>query len=298
MRSGGGRTIKAAADPPWPPFRGLRRRPGHRLVRLRFLSWVDFVAVARDGAVPTIAIRTIVAWAEGIARPHPAGGGRADPRTRSTGCMPSSWAVAGVLMPTDPLRKVPSAILIMRPKPLSAAMGTGFDPIRFGIFMAGMIEVAFIKLPAELTVHVSRGVLPLPAPTRMTVAALQAVPERALPISSKWRRPGVTARLRGVLAQDSRHPVPPSLRCAAGKGDRADGLRRDLHVGPRRLRRPDRGAAQDAPRAAPCRSGRAPPPATSGGWPRTWRRPRAGLSSAPSPLRRGAAQRGREAYGL
>lgn len=90
-----------------------------------------------------------------------------------------------------------SMILIMTPVLLPAAMGMGFDPIWFGIYMAIMVECALITPPVGLNLYViqsvtgstlwevSRGTLPFLALMLAMVAVLYLVPDLALYIPFK-----------------------------------------------------------------------------------------------------------------
>ncbi|SIO10335.1 C4-dicarboxylate transporter, DctM subunit [Rhodovulum sp. ES.010] len=90
-----------------------------------------------------------------------------------------------------------SMILIMTPVLLPAAMGMGFDPIWFGIFMVIMVECALITPPVGLNLYViqsvtrsslvdvSRGTLPFLALMLVLVAILYAWPDLALFIPFK-----------------------------------------------------------------------------------------------------------------
>lgn len=90
-----------------------------------------------------------------------------------------------------------SMILIMTPVLLPAAMGMGFDPIWFGIYMVIMVECALITPPVGLNLYViqsvtgatlwevSRGTLPFLALMLAMVAGLYLVPDLALYIPFK-----------------------------------------------------------------------------------------------------------------
>jgi C4-dicarboxylate transporter DctM subunit len=91
-----------------------------------------------------------------------------------------------------------SMILIMTPVLLPAAMGLGFDPIWFGIFMVIMVECALVTPPVGLNLYViqsvaratladvSRGVLPFLLLMLLTVVILYLVPGLALYIPFQW----------------------------------------------------------------------------------------------------------------
>ncbi|MEO1292886.1 MAG: TRAP transporter large permease [Pseudomonadota bacterium] len=90
-----------------------------------------------------------------------------------------------------------SMVLIMTPVLLPAAMGLGFDPIWFGIYMVVMVECALITPPVGLNLYViqavaraslgdvSRGVLPFLAIMLMTVGLLYVWTDLALYIPFK-----------------------------------------------------------------------------------------------------------------
>ncbi|ARE38372.1 TRAP-type C4-dicarboxylate transport system, large permease component [Rhodovulum sp. P5] len=90
-----------------------------------------------------------------------------------------------------------SMILIMTPVLLPAALGMGFDPIWFGIFMVVMVECALITPPVGLNLYViqsvtrsslldvSRGTLPFLGLMLVLVALLYLWPDLALFIPFK-----------------------------------------------------------------------------------------------------------------
>ena len=90
-----------------------------------------------------------------------------------------------------------SMILIMTPVLLPAALGMGFDPVWFGIFMVVMVECALITPPVGLNLYViqsvtrsslmdvSRGTLPFLALMLVLVALLYLWPDLALFIPFK-----------------------------------------------------------------------------------------------------------------
>jgi len=91
-----------------------------------------------------------------------------------------------------------SMILIMTPVLLPAAMGMGFDPIWFGIYMVIMVECALITPPVGLNLYViqsvtgsslldvSRGTLPFLALMLALVVVLYMLPDLALYIPFKF----------------------------------------------------------------------------------------------------------------
>lgn len=90
-----------------------------------------------------------------------------------------------------------SMILIMTPVLLPAAMGMGFDPVWFGIYMVIMVECALITPPVGLNLYViqsvtrstlwevSRGTLPFLALMLAMVVVLYLLPDLALYIPFK-----------------------------------------------------------------------------------------------------------------
>ena len=90
-----------------------------------------------------------------------------------------------------------SMVLIMTPVLLPAALGMGFDPIWFGVYMVVMVECALITPPVGLNLYViqavarttlaevSRGVLPFLFIMLATVALLYMLPDLALYIPFK-----------------------------------------------------------------------------------------------------------------
>jgi C4-dicarboxylate transporter DctM subunit len=91
-----------------------------------------------------------------------------------------------------------SMILIMTPVLLPAAMGLGFDPIWFGIYMVIMVECALITPPVGLNLYViqsvakaslgevAAGVWPFLLMMLACVLVLIAIPDLALYIPFKW----------------------------------------------------------------------------------------------------------------
>ena len=91
-----------------------------------------------------------------------------------------------------------SMILIMTPVLLPAALGLGFDPIWFGIYMVIMVECALITPPVGLNLYViqsvartslanvARGVWPFLALMLVTVGILYIFPDLALYVPFKW----------------------------------------------------------------------------------------------------------------
>jgi C4-dicarboxylate transporter DctM subunit len=171
-------------------------------VWLRSLSWPDFVAAAKDSAVTTIAILLIVAGAKVFGKAIALYRIPQDVSAMISNAVDGPLAfilvVAGVLLLMGLVFEALSMILIMTPVLLPAAMGMGFDPIWFGIFMVVMVEVALITPPVGLNLYViqavarstlgevARGVLPFLALMLVVVGVLYAVPDLALYIPFKW----------------------------------------------------------------------------------------------------------------
>ena len=90
-----------------------------------------------------------------------------------------------------------SMVLIMTPVLLPAAMGLGFAPIWFGVFMVLMVEAALITPPVGLNLYViqavakasmgdvARGALPFLALMMVCVVILYILPDLALYIPFK-----------------------------------------------------------------------------------------------------------------
>ncbi|MEL6211180.1 MAG: TRAP transporter large permease, partial [Pseudomonadota bacterium] len=105
--------------------------------------------------------------------------------------------VCGVLLLMGLVFEALSMVLIMTPVLLPAAMGLGFDPIWFGIYMVIMVECALITPPVGLNLYViqavaraplgevARGVFPFLALMLVTVAVLYVLPDLALYIPFK-----------------------------------------------------------------------------------------------------------------
>ncbi|MEM7489881.1 MAG: TRAP transporter large permease subunit [Pseudomonadota bacterium] len=169
---------------------------------LRSLTWADFVAAAKDSAVTTIAILMIVAGAKVFGKAIALYRIPQDVSALISNAVDGPLAfilvVAGVLLLMGLVFEALSMILIMTPVLLPAAMGMGFDPIWFGIFMVVMVEVALITPPVGLNLYViqavarstlaevARGVLPFLVLMLVVVGVLYALPDLALYIPFKW----------------------------------------------------------------------------------------------------------------
>ncbi len=169
------------------------------VVVLRTLSWADFRSAVFESMVTTVAILLIIAGAKVF--------GKAITLYR----IPQELSVILSDMLATPLAFVAvvslvllamglvfealSMVLIMTPVLLPAAMGMGFDPIWFGIYMVIMVECALITPPVGLNLYViqsvakadlgdvSRGALPFLLMMLLLVAVLYAWPPLALALA-------------------------------------------------------------------------------------------------------------------
>ncbi len=106
--------------------------------------------------------------------------------------------VSAVLLVMGLVFETLSMILIMTPVLLPAAMGLGFDPIWFGIYMVIMVECALITPPVGLNLYViqsvakvslgevASGVWPFLVMMLLCVFVLFIWPDLALYIPFKW----------------------------------------------------------------------------------------------------------------
>lgn len=169
---------------------------------LRTLTWVAFWEAVKESAITTTAILLIVAGAKvfgkAIALYRIPQDISAFIAANIDGPLVFILLVCGVLLLMGLVFEALSMILIMTPVLLPAAMGLGFDPIWFGIFMVIMVECALITPPVGLNLYViqavarvslgevARGVWPFLALMLLTVAILYVVPDLALYIPFKW----------------------------------------------------------------------------------------------------------------
>ncbi|QBF29839.1 TRAP transporter large permease [Thalassococcus sp. S3] len=169
---------------------------------LRTLTWATFWEAIRESAITTVAILLIVAGAKvfgkAIALYRIPQDISAFIANAIDGPLMFIVVVAIVLLIMGLVFEALSMILIMTPVLLPAALGLGFDPIWFGIFMVIMVEVALITPPVGLNLYViqsvarttlanvARGVWPFLLLMLVTVALLYAVPDLALYIPFKW----------------------------------------------------------------------------------------------------------------
>lgn len=169
---------------------------------LRTLTWSAFWEAVQESAITTTAILLIVAGAKvfgkAIALYRIPQDISAFIAANIDGRLIFILLVCGVLLLMGLVFEALSMILIMTPVLLPAAMGLGFDPIWFGIFMVIMVECALITPPVGLNLYViqavarvslgevARGVWPFLLLMLVTVAILYAVPDLALYIPFKW----------------------------------------------------------------------------------------------------------------
>ena len=169
---------------------------------LRTLTWIAFWEAVKDSAVTTTAILLIVAGAKvfgkAIALYRIPQDISAFIAANIDGPVVFILLVCVVLLLMGLVFEALSMILIMTPVLLPAAMGLGFDPIWFGIFMVIMVECALITPPVGLNLYViqavarvslgevARGVWPFLALMLLTVLILYLVPDVALYIPFKW----------------------------------------------------------------------------------------------------------------
>lgn len=169
---------------------------------LRTLTWSAFWEAVKESAITTTAILMIVAGAKvfgkAIALYRIPQDISAFIAANIDGPVAFILLVCAVLLLMGLVFEALSMILIMTPVLLPAAMGLGFDPIWFGIFMVIMVECALITPPVGLNLYViqavarvslgevARGVWPFLALMLVTVAILYLVPDLALYIPFKW----------------------------------------------------------------------------------------------------------------
>ncbi|MEX0338813.1 MAG: TRAP transporter large permease [Arenibacterium sp.] len=172
------------------------------VVILRTLTWEGFWDAVKESAVTTTAILLIVAGAKvfgkAIALYRIPQDISAFIANAIDGPLIFILLVSCVLLLMGLVFEALSMILIMTPVLLPAAMGLGFDPIWFGIFMVIMVECALITPPVGLNLYViqavarvslgevARGVWPFLALMLVTVVILYLWPDLALYIPFKW----------------------------------------------------------------------------------------------------------------
>ena len=169
---------------------------------LRTLTWRALWEAIRESALTTVAILLIIAGAKifgkAIALYRIPQDVSAFIAQTFDGPLGFILAVSIVLILMGLVFEALSMVLIMTPVLLPSAMGLGFDPIWFGIYMVIMVEVALITPPVGLNLYViqsvaktslaqvARGVWPFLLLMLATVAALYVVPDLALYIPFKW----------------------------------------------------------------------------------------------------------------
>jgi len=169
---------------------------------LRTLTWEALWSAVKESAITTAAILLIVAGAKvfgkAIALYRIPQDISAFIASAIDGPIMFLLVVSCVLLLMGLVFEALSMILIMTPVLLPAAMGLGFDPIWFGIYMVIMVECALITPPVGLNLYViqsvaratladvSRGVLPFLMLMLVTVVILYLVPDVALYIPFKW----------------------------------------------------------------------------------------------------------------
>lgn len=168
---------------------------------LRSLSWEGFHAAVKDSMVTTVAILLIVAGAKIFGKAIalyriPQDISMLISQNVDTAVI-FILVVSVVLLIMGLVFEALSMVLIMTPVLLPGAMGLGFDPIWFGIYMVILVECALITPPVGLNLYViqsvakaplgdvSQGVLPFLALMLLTVVALYLVPDLALYIPFK-----------------------------------------------------------------------------------------------------------------
>jgi C4-dicarboxylate transporter DctM subunit len=171
-------------------------------VWLRTLTWKAFWEAVRDSAITTTAILLIVAGAKvfgkAIALYRIPQDISAFIAAAIEGPLVFIVLVSLVLLLMGLVFEALSMILIMTPVLLPAAIGMGFDPVWFGIFMVIMVECALITPPVGLNLYViqavarvslgevARGVWPFMTMMLITVAILYVWPGLALYIPFRW----------------------------------------------------------------------------------------------------------------
>ena len=169
---------------------------------LRTLTWESFWEAVKESAITTTAILLIVAGAKvfgkAIALYRIPQDISAFIAANIDGPLIFILLVSVVLLLMGLVFEALSMILIMTPVLLPAAMGLGFEPIWFGIYMVIMVECALITPPVGRNLYViqavarttlanvARGVWPFLLLMLGTVGVLYAFPDLALYIPFKW----------------------------------------------------------------------------------------------------------------
>ncbi|MEM7529679.1 MAG: TRAP transporter large permease [Pseudomonadota bacterium] len=163
---------------------------------LRTLTWKAFRDAAMEAMMTTVAILLIIAGAKIFGKAITLYRIPQEISLFISQTIDTAGAfivvVAIVLLVMGLVFEALSMVLIMTPVLLPAAMGLGFDPIWFGIFMVVMVECALITPPVGLNLYViqavararmaevARGVLPFLLLMLVTVGLLYAFPSIAL----------------------------------------------------------------------------------------------------------------------
>lgn len=169
---------------------------------LRRLTWPAFWEAVKESAVTTTAILIIIAAAKTFGKalalyrvPQDISAFIA---MNIDGPIVFILIVSLVLLVMGLVFETLSMILIMTPVLLPAAMGLGFDPIWFGIYMVIMVECALITPPVGLNLYViqsvakvalgevASGVWPFLVMMLFCVLILFIWPDLALYIPFKW----------------------------------------------------------------------------------------------------------------
>ena len=168
---------------------------------LRTLTWTAFWEAAKDSMATTVAILLIIAGAKVFGKaitlyriPQEISAFISDAVSSPVMFV---LLVAAILVVMGLVLEALSMVLIMTPVLLPAAMGLGFDPIWFGVFMVVMVEAALITPPVGLNLYViqavaratlgdvARGALPFLLLMFLCVVLLYLIPDLALYIPFK-----------------------------------------------------------------------------------------------------------------
>lgn len=171
------------------------------VVVLRTLSWAQFWEASTDAMATTVAILMIVAGAKVFGKAITLYRIPQDISTFLSDAVSSPVSfvllVSIILLVMGLVLEALSMVLIMTPVLLPAAMGLGFDPIWFGIFMVLMVEAALITPPVGLNLYViqsvaratlgdvARGAIPFLLLMFACVLILYLIPDLALYIPFK-----------------------------------------------------------------------------------------------------------------
>ncbi len=168
---------------------------------LRTLTWAAFWEAAKDSMATTVAILLIIAGAKVFGKaitlyriPQEISAFISDAVSSP---LMFVLLVAAILVVMGLVLEALSMVLIMTPVLLPAAMGLGFDPIWFGVFMVVMVEAALITPPVGLNLYViqavaratlgdvARGAIPFLLLMFLCVILLYLMPDLALYIPFK-----------------------------------------------------------------------------------------------------------------